>query len=110
MKIVHISQTAIAGAPIRLVSLLRRHTDHVVRLINLRRSPIFEHDLVYSESKDEADSLIESADILQIHNHMVLEQFLPFSAQDLRRKNIKIENNPVLPDSSVQAFLGRFDP
>ena len=107
MNLVHISLTPVAGAPIRLVSLLRRHTKHRVRLIDLKRSPFFEQDLVYAEARDEALSLIEGADIVHLHNHIEVDTVFPLRLQDLKRKGCRVLRHFHIDPFMVSKITGK---
>jgi len=90
LKIVHLSVTPVAGAPMRMVSLLRKHTAHEVRLIDLKRGPLFDHDLVYDEAREESEGLIEGADILHFHNHVDFDAIFSLRLEDLRGRGVKV--------------------
>ena len=63
-RVLHFSSTPLAGAPIRLVQALREHTDHEVRLVDLQRWGLYDHDLVFSEQPDEVVELAAKAGII----------------------------------------------
>ncbi|HPO12124.1 MAG TPA: glycosyltransferase family 1 protein [Candidatus Hydrogenedentes bacterium] len=92
MKIVHFSISPLAGAPLRLVQALQRHTNHLVRLIDLVPNPVFGEDIVFPRQQEEAISLAESADILHLHNylHVRSTQFAPIDFDALRRRGVRI--------------------
>ncbi len=72
-KIVHISLTPIAGAPIRLVNALNKYSDFEARLINLNPNHYghrsFEEDLSWFKDKDQCLDVIKKADIIHLHNY-----------------------------------------
>jgi hypothetical protein len=70
MNIVVFSKTPLAGAPIRIVQALRRHTDFNVRLVDLKRWGIYDHDVVHSESPDAVVDLADKADIIHLFNYL----------------------------------------
>jgi hypothetical protein len=90
LRVVHFSASRLAGAPIRLVRALQAHTPHEVRLIDRLRWSQFEHDVVFSESREEAMELAEQADIVHLHNYLDYQsgQFAPidFAALSARGK------------------------
>lgn len=96
MNIVHFSSSSLAGAPFRLVSTLQKHTLHDVRLIDLKRyerqgeQGWFEHDLVFSEQRDEALDVARKADIIHLHHDLDLDsrRFAPIDFRDLKRKGV----------------------
>ena len=87
MNIVHFSITPLAGGPYRLVSVLRRETEHDVRLIDLKRGNKYPQDVVFEESVDEAVELARAADVIHLHNYIDLETkvFEPIDLRDLQR-------------------------
>lgn len=85
LKVVHLSITALAGGPYRLVRALRRYTDLDVRLIDLKRWGIYPHDVVFNEGLDQAIELAEKADIIHLHNYLDLDSktFAPIDLTEL---------------------------
>jgi len=85
IRVVHFSVTPLAGAPIRLVQTLNRLTRISARLIDLTRFGIYDHDVVFDESPQEAQRLVEQADILHLHNYIDLDcrQFAPIDFKKL---------------------------
>ena len=88
IKVVHFSRTQLAGAPVRLVQALQRHTDCSVRLVDLKRWGIFDHDVVLAEDPHLAVELAEKADIIHLHNHLDLNSrcFAPIDFHSLKRR------------------------
>ena len=76
MNVVHVSLTPVAGSPIRIVNALNSYTSVSARLVTLRPGAYgnrtFENDLVWDEDKDEALSLIDSAEIIHLHQYFDL--------------------------------------
>jgi hypothetical protein len=70
LRIVTFSKTPLAGAPIRIVRALQRHTDLDVRHVDLKRWGIFEHDHVHEEDPERTAELAERADILHLFNYL----------------------------------------
>lgn len=70
VKVLHFSITPLAGMPVRLVQALRRHTAVDARLIDLKRFGLYDHDLVFAESPDEALDLAWEADVIHLHNYL----------------------------------------
>jgi hypothetical protein len=70
------------------VNALRAHTEHDVRLIDLRRWGQFDHDLVYSESPAEALELAEKADVIHLYNYLDYDShdFSPIDFRSLRER------------------------
>ncbi|NLC59317.1 MAG: glycosyltransferase family 1 protein, partial [Armatimonadetes bacterium] len=87
-RVLHFSSTPLAGAPIRLVQALREHTDHEVRLVDLQRWGLYDHDLVFSEQPDEVVELAAKADIIHLHNYLDSHStcFAPIDFERLRRR------------------------
>ena len=79
INVVHFSVTPLAGAPIRLVQALNRLTDVSARLVDLERFGLYDHDIIFSEAPDEAQHIVNNADILHLHNYLDCEsrQFAP---------------------------------
>jgi hypothetical protein len=70
LRVVHFSLSRLGGGPIRIVNALRAHTEHDVRLIDHRRWGQFDHDVVFSESREEALELAEKADVIHLYNYL----------------------------------------
>lgn len=70
LRVVMFSKTPLAGAPIRIAQALRRHTELDVRLVDLRRWGIFEHDHVHEEDPERTLELAQQADILHLFNYL----------------------------------------
>ncbi|MFZ5425544.1 MAG: glycosyltransferase family 1 protein [Thermodesulfobacteriota bacterium] len=70
MRAVHFSITPLAGMPVRLVQALNRHTGVDARLVDLKRFGLYDHDLVFQESPDEAWDLAWEADVIHLHNYL----------------------------------------
>jgi len=76
MLAVHFSLTSLAGAPVRLVSALNKYTDIKARLVTLNpviRGMVFEQDLVWRDDQKAALELLDSADIIHLHNYFRLD-------------------------------------
>jgi hypothetical protein len=70
MRVLHFSITPLAGMPVRLVQALNRHTGVDARLVDLKRFGLYDHDLVFAESPDEALDLAWEADVIHLHNYL----------------------------------------
>lgn len=72
MKVIHLTLTPLAGAPIRIVDALNRYTSVTARLINYNprayKTRTFPEDLDYSNSRDLSKELIEDADLIHLHH------------------------------------------
>lgn len=72
MLALHIALTPLAGAPIRIVNALNKHTNWQARLINLLPTAYgkrtFPEDLIWDNDKILAISLIKKADIIVAHH------------------------------------------
>ncbi|WP_320040112.1 hypothetical protein [uncultured Desulfobacter sp.] len=92
IRVVHFSVTPLAGAPIRLVQTLNRLTKVEARLIDLTRFGIYDHDVVFDETPQEALRLAKQADILHLHNYIDLDcqQFAPIDFKKLFADNKRI--------------------
>ncbi len=85
-KVVHISKTSLAGAPIRIVQALNKYTNYEARLVNFMPTElsngeyVFDEDLNWQDknSRNEAIKLIKDADIIHLHHFMDLEFYNPF--------------------------------
>ncbi len=88
MNILHFSKTPLAGAPIRLVKALQKHTDYQARLVDLERWGIFDHDVIHVENPDEVRVLAEQADIIHLHNYLDFhsKEFYPVDFTLLQRQ------------------------
>lgn len=85
IHVVHFSVTPLAGAPIRLVQTLNRLTPVKARLVDLTRFGLYDHDVVFDETPQEALRLAQQADILHLHNYLDLncKQFAPIDFKKL---------------------------
>ncbi len=92
MRIVHFSTTACAGGPYRLVSLLKKHSNFDVRLIDLKRWGRYPHDIVYEDDKEKALEVADKADVIQFHNYYDQNSrfFNELDFKALKRKGVKI--------------------
>ncbi|WP_243360670.1 glycosyltransferase family 1 protein [Fundidesulfovibrio terrae] len=70
MRVLHFSITPLAGMPVRLVQALNRHTGVDARLVDLKRFGLYDHDLVFVESPEEALDLAWEADVIHLHNYL----------------------------------------
>lgn len=70
LRVVMFSKTPLAGAPIRIAQALRLHTQLDVRLVDLRRWGVFEHDHVHEEDPEKTLELAEQADVLHLFNYL----------------------------------------
>lgn len=88
MRIVHFSVTRLGCAPIRIVRALQTYSEHDVRLIELRRRPSDDQDIVFDEMPEMALEVAEKADIVHLHNylHLSSRQFEPIDFQKLHEK------------------------
>ncbi len=88
LNILHFSKTPLAGAPIRIVRALQQHTHFNVRLVDLTRWGMFEHDVVHTENPDEVMALAEKADIIHLHNYLDFhsQEFSPVDFNSLQRQ------------------------
>jgi 2-polyprenyl-3-methyl-5-hydroxy-6-metoxy-1,4-benzoquinol methylase len=81
VNVVHLSLTPLAGAPIRIVDALNRHTACHARLINLHPEAYgarrFPEDLGWTSDTEECRAVLADADILHLH-HWVDVEFSPF--------------------------------
>jgi hypothetical protein len=91
-KAVHFSITPLAGAPIRIVQAINRLTTMQARLVDQHRFGIYDHDLVFSESPDEALRLSQDADIIHLHNYLDLDssQFTPINFRVLHNSGKRV--------------------
>lgn len=82
--------TPLAGAPIRIVRALNRHTDIAARLINHNPSAYgtrtFDEDINFKSAPEESRELIASADLIHCHHWIDLASN-PFGV-DLRKKHV----------------------
>ena len=87
IKILHFSKTPLAGAPIRLVQALQRHSSHEIHLIDFDGG-FYDHDVLFPEEREKAVALAEEADIIHLHNYLDYDStcFSPIDFEDLRRK------------------------
>lgn len=90
MRVVHLSLTPLAGAPIRIVKALNKWTSVKARLINLNPNAYgartFDEDIDFNRDQFEARSLIKQADIIHCH-HWIDLKHNPFGI-DLRDKAV----------------------
>lgn len=73
MRVVHLSNTPVAGSPGNIVSALNRHTDiearHVVFNASIYGARTFAVDIDWRTQRDEALAAIDAADVIHIHQH-----------------------------------------
>lgn len=71
MRVVHISNTPVAGSPGKIVAALNQHTDiqarHIVCQPPENRTRTFAIDIDWSAQRDEALAAIDAADVIHIH-------------------------------------------
>lgn len=76
MRVLHFSVTPLAGAPIRLVRALQKHTPHEVRHVVLEPhaygTRTFDTDLVWAQHKDLVLDLLDRADVVHLHHYFDL--------------------------------------
>lgn len=72
LKVVHLADTPLAGAPIRIVKALRRHTDVDARLVVHNAGAYgprtFDNDLSWQTDREEAMELLAACDVVHLHN------------------------------------------
>jgi ubiquinone/menaquinone biosynthesis C-methylase UbiE len=77
IKVLHIAITPLAGAPIRIVNALKRHTDVGARLVVLNpgayNQRTFDDDLVWEADKCQVLDLLREADLVHFHHYFELE-------------------------------------
>lgn len=87
MRILHFSVTPLAGAPIRLVRALQKHTPHDVHQVVLDPGAYgyrtFDTDLTWEQDKDVVLDLLEQADVVHLHHYFDLRTN-PFGIDFLR--------------------------
>jgi hypothetical protein len=73
MRVVHLSNTPVAGSPANIVAALNRHTDidarHVVFNARAYGARTFDVDLDWQTRRDEALAAIDAADVIHLHQH-----------------------------------------
>lgn len=73
MRVVHISNTPVAGSPGNIVAALNRHTDiearHVVFDASAYGARTFAVDIDWRTQRDEALAAIDAADVIHLHQH-----------------------------------------
>jgi hypothetical protein len=92
MRVVHFSNNSLAGAPILLVRALCAHAGIAARLVDTRRFGLYEHDVVFEESPEEAVELAAGADILHLHNFLDADSpdFAPIDFAALAKKGARL--------------------
>ena len=72
MFVLHISYTPLAGAPIRIVNALNKHTAIKARLVNLSPNEYgartFPEDIIFVDNKEFSELLVSKADIIVAHH------------------------------------------
>lgn len=96
MLVVHLSLSPLAGAPIRLVNALNKHTNIEARLINFNPqcygSRTFPEDLSWNDNREECISLIKNADIIHLHHFINVSDSdnpFQFNFSEAVKKNCK---------------------
>jgi len=95
IKVIHISETPLAGSPIRIVNALNKYTNIKARLIVYNSNPYkgrtYEDDICWHEEKNEALAIIEEADIIHLHHFLNLTNNLfGINFIDFQKKGKKI--------------------
>ena len=88
LNILHFSRTPLAGAPIRLVRALQKHTGYNAHLVDLKRWGMYDHDIVLSENPELVMELAEDADIIHLHNYLDYNStdFFPINFHELHNE------------------------
>lgn len=77
MRVVHLSNTPVAGSPGNIVAALNRHTDiearHVVFNASAYGARRFAVDIDWQTRRDEALAAIDAADVIHIHQYFEFE-------------------------------------
>lgn len=77
MRVVHLSNTPVAGSPGNIVAALNRHTDiaarHVVFNASAYGARTFAVDIDWQTQRDEALAAIDAADVIHIHQYFEFE-------------------------------------
>ena len=78
LSVLHFSYTPLAGSPIRIVNALNKHTAVKARFVNLDalayKTRVFQEDLLWPENQSEILNLLETADVIHLHNWIDLSQ------------------------------------
>ncbi|WP_321813715.1 MULTISPECIES: hypothetical protein [unclassified Paraburkholderia] len=78
MRVVHLSNTPVAGSPGNIVAALNRHTDiearHVVFNTQAYGTRTFAVDIDWRTQRDEALAAIDAADVIHLHQHFAFEE------------------------------------
>ncbi|WP_322059024.1 hypothetical protein [Paraburkholderia sp. J63] len=78
MRVVHISNTPVAGSPGNIVAALNRHTDiearHVVFDASAYGARTFAVDIDWRTQRDEALAAIDAADVIHLHQHFSFDE------------------------------------
>ena len=114
MRIVHFSNNSLAGVVLLLVRAINEHTGHSARLVDARRYSLdesgwFEHDVVFSEDRDQALELAGQADVIHLHNFLDLdsEDFAPLNFRALAAKGTAVVRQFHSLPSLVAQRMGR---
>lgn len=87
MRVVHVSNTPVAGSPGNIVAALNRHTDiearHVVFNAQAYGTRTFAVDIDWRTQREEALAVIDAADVVHLHQHFSLDE--TFGADMARR-------------------------
>lgn len=87
MLVVHLTQTPLAGAPIRIARATMLHPDIEARVCTVDPgafgSRTFDEDLVWERDREEVVDLVRRCDVLHLHNYFDLDS-TQFSPIDLR--------------------------
>jgi hypothetical protein len=78
MRVVHISNTPVAGSPGNIVAALNRHTDiaarHVVFNADAYGARTFAVDIDWRTQRDEALAAIDAADVIHLHQYFSFDE------------------------------------
>ena len=102
LRVVMFSTSALAGAPIRIAQAINAHTDIEVRLIDLQRWDIFEHDHVHDENPELSLEIAREADVIHLFNYLDArsKEFYPIDFSALEKSGKKLirmfESTPML--------------
>jgi len=91
VRIVQLTTTPCAYYPHRIAACINKYSNHSSRCVEVKHDGHFKHDLTFAKDKDECIELLNSADVIHMHNYLTLDSgnFSPVNLRKLYEKGTK---------------------
>ncbi len=109
LRVVHLSNNSLAGAPLRLTRAIGALPGFSARLVETRDFGLYGRDVDFSQTPELGVELCEKADILHLHNFLDLDSgdFRPIDFRALQRRGKRIVRQFHSAPDLVAARMGR---